>query len=81
VVDSTGRCIRVKEAGYIDPQQNPMLERLGINAEQWLTLTTGVEQHLSTAVGSEYMLQQDKKHTNHQRIRGMGKAQTLFKRV
>ena len=79
LVDCTGKCIREDKVGHIDQSQNPILERLGINADQWLTLTTEFEQHFSTAVGSEHMLQQFKQHTNHQRIRGMGKAKALLK--
>jgi hypothetical protein len=41
-------------------------------------LTTEFEQHFSTAVGSEHMLQQFKHHTHHQRIRGMAKARVLL---
>jgi len=78
LVDCTGRCIREDKAGYIEQYQNPILERLGINAEQWLTLTTEFEQHFHTAVGSEHMLQQFKHHTDHQRIRGMAKARALL---
>jgi REP element-mobilizing transposase RayT len=79
VVDCTGRCIREDKAGYIENHHSPILERLGLNPEQWLSLTTEFEMHFSTAVGSEQMLQQFKSHTNHQRIRGMGKAKALFK--
>jgi hypothetical protein len=57
---------------------SPILARLGLDLEQWLTLTTEFEQHFSTAVGSEHMLQQFKHHTNHQRIRGMAKARSLL---
>jgi REP element-mobilizing transposase RayT len=78
LVDSTGRCIRDYKAGYIDQHHNPILERLGINSEQWLTLATEFEQHFSTAVGAEHMLQQFKQNTNHQRIRGMAKARALL---
>jgi REP element-mobilizing transposase RayT len=79
LVDCTGRCIRKDKAGHIDSSNSPILERLGINSDQWLTLTTEFEQHFSTAVGSEHMLQQFKQHTHHQRIRGMGKAKALLK--
>jgi hypothetical protein len=72
LVDCTGRCIREDKAGYIEQHQSPILERLGLDTEQWLTLATEFEQHFSTAVGSEHMLQQFKHHTNHQRLRGMG---------
>lgn len=79
LVDCTGRCIRKDKAGHIDNINSPILARLGINTDQWLTLTTEFEQHFSTAVGSEHMLQQFKSHTQHQRIRGMGKAKVLLK--
>jgi hypothetical protein len=81
LVDCTGRCIREDNAGHIEHHHSPILARLGLNTEQWLTLTTEFEQHFSTAVGTEHMLQQFKRHTNHQRIRGMGKAKALFKRA
>jgi hypothetical protein len=73
-VDCTGRCIREDKAGYIGHHQSPILDRLGLDTEQWLTLTTEFEQHFSTVVDSEHMLQQFKHHTVHQCIRGMAKA-------
>ncbi|MFT2090092.1 transposase [Paraglaciecola sp. 2405UD69-4] len=79
LVDTTGRCIREDKAGYIDNHQSPILKRLGLDNEQWLTLTTEFEQHFATAVGSEQMMQQFKHHTHHKRIRGMAKVKTLFK--
>jgi len=78
LVDCTGRCIREDKAGYIENHHSPILERIGIDSEQWLTLTTQFEQHFHTAVGSEQMLQQFKQHTDHQRIRGMAKARALL---
>jgi hypothetical protein len=78
LVDCTGRCIREDKAGYIEHHHSPILERLGLNSEQWLTLTTEFEQHFHTAVYSEHMLQQFKQHTDHQRIRGMAKARVLL---
>jgi hypothetical protein len=76
--DCTGRCIREDKAGDIEQHHSPILASLGLDSEQWLTLTTEFEQHFSTAVGSEHMLQQFKHHTNHQRIRGMAKARALL---
>jgi hypothetical protein len=78
LVDCTGRCIPEDKAGYIEQHHSPILARLGLDSEQWLTLTTEFEQHFSTAVGSEHMLQQFKQHTDHQRIRGMAKARALL---
>jgi hypothetical protein len=81
LVDCTGRCIREDKAGYIEQHHSPILARLGLDSEQWLTLTTEFEKHFSTAVGSEHMLQQFKHHTHHQRIRGMAKARDLLQRA
>jgi hypothetical protein len=78
LVDCTGRCIREDKAGYIEEHYSPILARLGLDSEQWLTLTTEFEQHFSTAVESEHMLQQFKHHTDHQRIRGMAQARVLL---
>jgi hypothetical protein len=78
LMDCTGRCIRDDKAGYIEQHHNPILARLGIDSEQWLTLTTEFEKHFSTAVGSEHMLQQFEHHADHQRIRGMAKDRVLL---
>jgi hypothetical protein len=77
-VDCTGRCTREDKAGYIEQHHSPILERLGLDTEQWLILTTEVERHFSTVVDSEHMLQQFKHHTVHQRIQGMAKARVLL---
>ena len=79
LVDITGRIIRNDKAGHIDHQQHPILERLGLSDEQWLTLTTEFEKHFCYAAGAEMMMNKFKEHTGHQRIRGMGKAKTLLR--
>jgi REP element-mobilizing transposase RayT len=79
LVDITGRVIRDDKAGHIDHQHQPILQRLGLSDEQWLTLTTEFEKHFCYAVGAEMMMNQFKVHTGHQRIRGMGKAKTLLR--
>jgi hypothetical protein len=76
-VDCTSCCIREDKAANIE-HHPPILARIGLNSEQWLTLTTEFEQHFTTAAGSEHMLQQFKQHTDHQRIRGMAKARVLL---
>jgi hypothetical protein len=81
LVDTTGRCIREDKAGYIEDHQSPILERLGLDSQQWLTLTTEFEKHFCYAAGAELMMNVFKRHTEHQRLRGMGKAKVLLKRV
>jgi len=80
-VDSTGRCIREDKAGYIDSRQSPILERLGLDSQQWLTLTTEFEKHFCYAAGAELMMQEFKRHTHYQRLRGMSMARVLLKRA
>ena len=80
LVGTTGKIIRDDKRGYID-EKNPILERLGLDSEQWLTLTTEFEKHFCYAAGAEQMMNQFKVHTHHQRIRGMGKARVLLKRA
>jgi REP element-mobilizing transposase RayT len=81
LVDATGRVIRDDKAGHIDAAHSPILTRLGLNSEQWLTLTTEFEKHFCYAAGAELMMKEFKRHTKHQRLRGMGTARVLLKRA
>ena len=81
LVDTTGRCIRDDKAGHIDNTHSPILQRLGLDAAQWLTLTTEFEKHFCYAAGAEQMMNVFKRHTHHQRLRGMTKAKELLKRA
>jgi hypothetical protein len=64
LVDTTGRCIRDNKTGYIDRSQSPILERLGLDTQQWLTLTTEFEKHFCYAAGAELMMNAFKHHTH-----------------
>jgi hypothetical protein len=81
LVDITGRCIREDKAGFIDTSHSTILERLGLDSQQWLTLTTEFEKHFCYAAGAELMMNAFKRHTEHQRLRGMVKAKVLLKRA
>jgi hypothetical protein len=73
--------IREDKAGHIDQHQSPILEILGLSAENWLIHSTEFEQHFCYAAGAEQMMNNFKIHTQHQRIRGMGKAKVLLCRT
>jgi hypothetical protein len=77
----TGRCIREDKTGYIENSQCPILQRLGLSAEQWLTLTTEFKKHFCYAAGAELMMNAYQAHTHHKRLRGMDKARALFNRA
>jgi hypothetical protein len=74
LVDTTGRIIRADKAGAIDLSHSPILRRLGLSEEQWITLTTEFEQHLCYAASAEQMMQAFKTHTYRKRIGGMRQA-------
>jgi hypothetical protein len=78
LVDTTGRIIRADKAGAIDSAHSPILSRLGLSAEQWITLTTEFEQHFCYAAGAEQMMQAFKTHTHRKRIGGMRQAKRLL---
>jgi REP element-mobilizing transposase RayT len=78
LVDTTGRIIRANKAGIIDSAQSPILCRLGLSEEQWITLTTEFEQHFCYAVGAEQMMKEFKTHTHRRRIGGMRQAKRLL---
>ena len=67
--------------GCLCSAQSPILERLGLDSAQWLTLTTEFEKHFCYAAGAEQMMNAFKRHTHHQRLRGMTKAKALLKRA
>ncbi|MGY8900576.1 MAG: hypothetical protein ACKVI8_21330 [Paraglaciecola sp.] len=54
---------------------------LGLDSAQWLTLTTEFEKHLCYVAGAKQMMNAFKRHTHHQRLRGMTKAKALLKRA
>ena len=72
-MDITGRIIRNDKVGYVNHQQQPILQRLDISDEQLLTLTTVFEKHFCYVMGAETMMKQFKEHPGHRRIRGIGK--------
>jgi hypothetical protein len=70
--------IRADKVGAIDSAHSPILSRLGLSEEQWLTLTTEFEQHFCYAAGAEQMMQEFKIHTHRKRIGGMRQAKRLL---
>ena len=52
LVDITGRCIREDKAGYIEDSELPILERLNITAENWLSLSKDLTRIFHGAIGN-----------------------------
>ncbi|WP_417506342.1 transposase [Marinomonas gallaica] len=56
LVDLTGRIVRQNKRGSRDLSFTPILQRLNIPSENWLTIATQFEQHTFAAVGTETIL-------------------------
>ena len=52
LVDITGRCIREDKAGHIEANELPILERLNITPENWLSLTKDLTRLFHGAIGN-----------------------------
>ncbi|MFC1748936.1 hypothetical protein ACFL2V_09015 [Pseudomonadota bacterium] len=52
LVDTTGRAIVENKRGYISNDLTPILERIGIDPENWLDNVTRFEQRFFRAVGA-----------------------------
>ena len=56
LVELTGRVIRSDKRGYINNNQPKILERLGIEQDKWLTLTTSFEKNFKDLVGNPHRM-------------------------
>ncbi|WP_051326890.1 hypothetical protein [Aliagarivorans taiwanensis] len=74
LVELTGRVVREDKRGFIDSQHNPILQRLGIDEQSWLAISTGIEQHFGGVVGAHKRMQRYKADHHQQRLQGMGSA-------
>lgn len=57
LIDWTGRCIRDDKRGSISNELPPILKRLQIEPEAWLSLTNGFEDLFTSLVGKERSVQ------------------------
>jgi hypothetical protein len=81
LVYTTGRCIREDKTGYIDNCHSPILIKLGLDAQQWMTLTTEFEKHFCYAAGAEQMMQQFKGHTHHKSYEEWARPESYSNRL
>ena len=51
LIELTGRCIREDKAGYIEEKQSPLLMRLNISPENWITLSKGFRKLFHGPIG------------------------------
>jgi len=78
LVDWTGRMIREDKRGAISNQLPPILNRLGIDPQQWLILTTKFESRLKGLVGCILKLKQAAITLGFKRTPGLANCKALL---
>ena len=78
LVDATGRIMRDDKRGYIPSASTKILDRLGLNEDQWLTMTQQFEQCFSTFAGQEQHLRNACEKLDYQRPPGLSRCKAAF---
>jgi REP element-mobilizing transposase RayT len=78
LVDWTGRQLRDDKRGAISESAPPILQRLGINTDSWLSLTQQFESHFSTFAGRADDIRHACQSRGQSWAYGMGAARRLF---
>ncbi|ABD82274.1 transposase [Saccharophagus degradans] len=78
LVDWTGRILRKNKCGTIDKNLPPILHRIGIEANEWLTLTAQFEQKTSTFAGAENKIRIAAELLGYKKPPGIANAKALF---
>jgi REP element-mobilizing transposase RayT len=78
LIDWTGRLLRDDKRGVIAATQPPILQRLGIEAESWLSLTLGFEAHFTTLVGRPDDIRLVCESRGQSWAHGLGASRRLF---
>ncbi|WP_269519155.1 transposase [Alteromonas sp. BMJM2] len=78
LVDTTSRCIHPNKRGKLDSNLPHILERLNIENENWLALTTQFERCFKHAAGKVIHLEEYALNQNQQRIHGRRNAMRLL---
>ncbi|TVV41817.1 transposase [Thalassolituus sp. C2-1] len=78
LVDATGRIIRKDKRGAISSTSASVLERLGINQDQWFTMTQQFEQCFRTFAGQERHLRSACEKLDYQRPPSVSRCKAAF---
>ncbi len=78
LVDWTGRQILDEKRGFINQEQPPILERLGIEVDHWQYLTTQFESRFRTVVGTAFEVKRSAKHFGRKWMQGITECKRLL---
>ena len=78
LVDSTGRVLRKDKRGTISAGAEKILDRLDVDEDQWLEMTSNFEECFSSFVGGESSLRMACENLNYQRPPGLATCKLMF---
>ncbi|WP_067216771.1 hypothetical protein [Marinomonas gallaica] len=78
LVDLTGRIVRQDKRGSIELSFAPILQRLNIPSENWMTIAIEFEQHTHAAVGTELILSNYYQKVGYKRRPKISKTKQLL---
>jgi len=78
LVDSTGRVLRKDKRGAISAGAEKILDRLDVDEDQWLEMTTNFERCFSSFVGGESSLRMACENLHYQRPPGLATCKLMF---
>lgn len=74
LVEDTGQIIRSDKKGFIDVQMPPILERLGIQGDNWITSIKKYGRMFSVIAGTKSSLERNRQAMNKQWVKGAKQA-------
>jgi len=78
LVDNTGRIVRNDKRGAINSGAEKVLDRLDIDEDQWLEMTSNFEERFSSLVGGESSLRIACANLHYQRPPGLATCKLMF---
>ena len=78
LIDETGKIIRADKKGFIDEAEQPLLQQLGIDGDDWLYLAQNFGKNYHQAVGSLDELIQFANNTNKKWVSGQRQQSKIF---
>lgn len=78
LVDWSGRVMRDDKRGYIPRDLPPIIDRLGIEPDNWITLTQAFEKNTKTFVGSEDHIENAALQMGYRRTPNRQRCKSLF---
>lgn len=78
VLDTTGREIRKEKRGSIPESLAPILKRIGLKSENWISTTLNLSKSFSSFIGSKHLLDKFSSANHKKWLKGFSESQRIF---